>query len=587
MITTGAPDPGRRWLLPLLVQLRGYRPTWLRDDILAGLSIAAVALPTAIAYPVIVGLPPETGLYAATVPSVAYALFGPTRRLMVGPDSATCLVLASALLYLNVADDQRVMTAAALAVLTGLMCLVARAFRLGFLGDFFSRPVLIGFLAGIAVDLIIGQLGRLTGIAIASKGLLRPMIELASKVGQTHLPTLCLGLGLFVLLRFLRRLAPTWPGPLIAVAIGLLLGVGFDLPDHGVRSVGAISGGLPTFSMPLPNGVALDDLLLAAFSILLVSFGSGIITARSFGARDRVDVDSNRELTGFGAANIASGLFGGFPVTSSDSRTAVNHMMGGRTQVAGLVAAAALLCAVAFAGRGFAYLPLAALGAVLASAALDLIDLPRLAALWRIDRIEFSIAMTTLLGVVVFGVLRGVALAVTASLLHLLWLGTRPHDALLGRIPGRTGLYKLHHYAEAVPIPGVAIYLPQGSWVFYNADYVKERMLKLAGASLQSGQTLILDASAITHMDSSAVERLELVEATLRREGITFVIAGLHGQPRAILERSGLSDRIGRDRLKHSVEEAAAAFEQRGETGAGAAMPPRRTGDWPRQLTNY
>jgi high affinity sulfate transporter 1 len=550
---------------PLVDQLRDYRAAWLRDDLVAGLSVAAVALPVAIAYPAIVDLPPATGIYAATVPTIAYALLGPSRRLMVGPDSATCLVLASTLLFLGVADPgQRVAVAAALAVITGVLCLLARLLRLGFIADFLSRPVLTGFLAGIAVDLIIGQLGRITGVSIASKGLLRPLVEFVNKVDGVNLTTLSVGLGLFVLLRILRRAAPRAPGPLIAILAALALGAGLPLAQHGVRMVGALPGALPTFALPFPGELAPDDLLLAALSILLVSFGSGIITARSFGARYKVEVDADRELVGFGAANIASGLFGGFPISSSDSRTAVNYIVGGQTQVAGLIAAATLLATALLAGEAFTVLPVAALGAVLASAALDLIDVRRLAALWRIDRIEFSIAITTLLGVVVFGVLKGVGLAVMASLLHLLWLTTRPRDAQLGRIPGRQGLFKLHHHSEASPIPGLAIYLPQGPLVFFNADYVKGRLLDLARQSLGPGEWLVLDASAVTHLDSSAVERLRDVASELRKRGVEFGIAELHGQARAILDRAGFVQHIGPQMLFHSVEDAIAAFAATG-----------------------
>jgi high affinity sulfate transporter 1 len=555
---------------PLLAQLRDYRPSWLRDDLVAGLSVAAVALPTAIAYPAIVDLPPVTGIYAATVPTIAYALIGPSRRLMVGPDSATCLVLASTLLFLGVGDPgERVATAAALAVITGVLCLLARVLRLGFIADFLSRPVLTGFLGGIAVDLIIGQIGRFTGVSIASKGLLRPLVEFLGKLDGVNLSTLAVGLGLFVLLRILRRAAPRAPGPLIAIVVALALGAGLGLAGHGVRMVGPIPGALPTLMLPVPGDLAPDDLVLAALSILLVSFGSGIITARSFGARYNTEVDADRELVGLGAANIASGLFGGFPITSSDSRTAVNYIVGGQTQVTGLIAAAALLATALFAGGLFSYLPAAALGAVLASAALDLIDFGRLAALWRMDRIEFAIAMTTLLGVVIFGVLKGVGLAVIASLVHLLWLNTRPRDAQLGRIPGRPGLFKLHHHPDAAPIPGLAIYLPQGPLVFFNADYVKTRLLDLARRELRPGEWLVLDASAVTHLDSSAVDRLGDVASELGKAGIGFAIAELHGQPRAILERAGIVEQIGTRMLFHSVEDAIAAFAAR-DRGVGA-----------------
>jgi sulfate permease, SulP family len=364
-----------RSFLPIAGQLAGYRSSWLPTDILAGLSVAAVALPTAIAYPAIAGLPPQAGLYAAILPPIGYAVFGPSRQLMVGPDTATTMMLASALLSLGVsAPDERVAAAAAFALAVGLCCIVAGFVGLGIIANFLSRPVLMGFLSGVALDLLAGQIKRLTAVPIGSGGLLRPLIEFATKLDRLHLPTLLLGLGLFVALRLLHRYAPRLPGPLLAIAAGILLSFALDLPSRGVALVGAIPRALPSLALPLPGGIAIDQFALGTLGILLVSFGSGIVTARSFGAKNHYSVDANRELVGFGAANIASGLFGGFPVTSSDSRTAVNDAVGGHSQLVGLVAAGGLLGAVLFLGDLLAYLPEAALGAVIASAALDLID---------------------------------------------------------------------------------------------------------------------------------------------------------------------------------------------------------------------
>src|SRR5438477_3286351 len=259
-------------------------------------------------------------------------------------------------------------------------------------------------------------------------------------------------------MRLLRGRSPRLPAPLLAVAIGILLSWLFDRQSRGIARIGEIPASLPQLSVPVPQGVELDDLALNAFAILVVSFGSGIVTARSFGAKNRYPVDADRELVGFGAANIAAGLFGGFPVTASDSRTAVNDAMGGRTQIAGLVAAAGLLAAVLFLGHALAFLPQAALGAVIASAALDLIDFRGFRSLWRLSRGELAIAVIALAGVLSLGVLRDVVIAVGATMAHLLWHASRPREALLGRIPGRDGLYKLHRHADARPIPGLVIY---------------------------------------------------------------------------------------------------------------------------------
>jgi sulfate permease, SulP family len=557
-------------IFPILGQLATYQRAWLGSDVLAGLSVAAVALPSAIAYPAIADLPVEAGLFAAILPAVGYALFGPSRQLMVGPDTGTTIMLASFLLQLGVVGaDQRVVAAAALALLVGLLYLVAGFARFGFVANFLSRPVLLGFLAGIALSLLIGQIGRLTRVSIESEGFIRPLREFASKLGQAHLLTVLIGLGLFILLRVMRRLAPRFPGPLAAIVIGVALAFVADFPDKGIEVVGSIRAVMPRPELRWPDGVALDDLVLAAFGILLVSYGSGIITARSFGAKNHYDVDGDRELIGFGAANIASGLFGGFPVTSSDSRTAVNDAVGGKTQLAGLVSAAALAGMVFFIGGVFAYLPVAALGAVLASAAVDLIDVRAFSRLWRLSHIEFLLALATALGVVTFGVLHGVLLAVAATLAHLVWLNSQPRDALLGCIPGRHGLFKLHHHPDARPLPGLTIYLVQASLVFLNADHVKHRIFEIVDGLPEAPEWFILDASAINHLDTSAAEALDDVWTALAERSIRFGIADLHSRPRGMIERSGLGGRIGPDMHFETAEAAFDAFQARTKANGG------------------
>jgi high affinity sulfate transporter 1 len=551
-------------IFPIVGQLAGYKLGWVRLDIRAGLSVAAVALPSAIAYPAIANLPVEVGLYAAILPAVGYALFGSSRQLMVGPDTATTLMLGAALLQLGIAGaEDRVAAAAALALLTGVLCVLAGFLRFGLIANFLSRPVLVGFLAGVALDLLVGQINRFTGVRAEGVGLIAPLIDYASKIGQTHLPTLLTGLGLFALLRALRAAVPGFPAPLAAIVVGGVVALAANLPGHGVTVVGSIQAALPTPGLRWPTAVGLNDLVLAALGILVVSFGSGIVTARSFGAKNHYDVDGDRELIGFGAANVASGLFGGFPVTSSDSRTAVNDAVGGKTQIAALVSAVALFGVIFLLGDALAYLPVAALGAILASAAIDLIDVRALASLWRMSRVEFLVAIVTIVGVVRFGVLNGVILAVAATLIHLLWLSSHPRDALLGRIAGRDGLYKLHTHPDAQPVPGLVIYLVQAGLVFFNADHVKKRILEIVDAQAAPPVWFILDAGAVSQLDTTAVAALEDVHAALHEHGIAFAIADLHSRPRAMIERSGLGDRIGQAMLFESTDGAVAAFEAR------------------------
>jgi MFS superfamily sulfate permease-like transporter len=321
----------------------------------------------------------------------------------------------------------------------------------------------------------------------------------------------------------------------------------------------------------------LDDLVLAAVGILVVGFGSGIVTARGFGAKNRYRVDADRELVGFGAANIACGLLGGFPVTGADSRTAVNDAVGGRTQLVGLIAAAALILVLSALTGVLQYLPIAVLGAVLASAAVDLIDLAELRRLWRASRASFAFAIIAILGVIWLGVLKGVIVATAATGVYLLARVSRPRDALLGRIPGGDGLYKLHREPRAKSIPGLVLYLVQGDLVFFNIDYVRDRIRWIADRLPASTRWFIIDADAVATIDITAAAVLDEIRDEFRRRGIRFGFADLHSQPRQLLDRAGLAANIGPDMLFDRVADAVAAFDRTAVEAAApvsAAAPP-------------
>ena len=459
---------------------------------------------------------------------------------------------------------------AAFAITVGIMCLLSGAFRLGFIANFLSRPILTGYLCGISLTLLTSQIGRLTTVSVAGKGLLRPLVELAGRLTEIHVPTLLFGIGLLLVLRLLKRWVPRAPGPLIAVIIGILLSFLLNLQSSGISLVGKIPAALPSLTLRLPEGIELEDLARDAFGILIVSFGSGIVTARSFGAKNRYRVDANRELIGFGAANIASGLFGGFPVTGADSRTAINDAVGGRTQVAGLVAAAVLTFVLFALSDVMKYLPVAALGAVIASAALDLFDTKELQRLWRTSHVEFLFALIAMLGVIGLGVLAGVLIAILATGMYLLARVSRPSDALLGCIPGRDGFYKLHREPRAKPVPGLAVYLVQSSLVFFNIDYVRDRITWVVDQLPQSTRWFILDAEAVTTIDSTAAAVLGEISEELSRHNLRFGVANLHAQPRELLARSGFLAAIGPEMSFTRLEDAALAFERGGDTAGGA-----------------
>ena len=558
--------------LPLLDNLKGYQGSWLRNDVSAGVAIAAVGLPSAIAYPAIAGLPPETGLYASITPLVAYALFGPSRQLIVGPDAATMTVLAAVLTTVFAASSgaaDRVTAAALLALIVGILCLVARLVRLGVLATFLSRPILTGFFAGISLSILVGQIKRFTGVQIESEGLVSPILELLRQAGSIHWPTLVFALACFALLQVARIYRSPIPGPVIVVFVAVLLSYLFDFEGRGMTVVGNIPDGLPSFILPRLGGLPIDTLLTGGAAIFLVSFGSGVIAARSFAALGGYRVDPNRELSGFGAANIAAGLFGTFPVTASDSRTAVNFAVGGRSQIASLVAAGALMAVLLFLGDVLRILPVAALGAILAATALSLIDIDGLRRIWSVNRIEFVFALIALWGPIGLGVLNGVVIAIAATLVYLILQTMYPHDAILGRIPGRDGFYKLHRMPEARPVPGFGACMIQDSLLFYNADYVRERLEAIAQSLPHPARWLVIDASAIPQIDSTAADMLGELQGDLKGRGIALGLAELHTDARALLERSGVVEKIGPGMIFEGIEDALDAYEAKYGRGDG------------------
>jgi high affinity sulfate transporter 1 len=547
----------------LFAGFRGFRPSGLARDLSAGVAVAAVGLPSAIAYPAIAGLPPETGIYASILPLLAYAVFGPSRRLIVGPDAGTMTVLAaamSAIIAGSAAGTTPVDVAMTLAVLVGGLCLVVRVLGLGVISSFLSRPILTGFFAGISLSILVGQLDRLTGLSLSGDGLLPPVLDLLRRWQEVHLPTLTLSAAMFALLIGTRAIRSPVPGPVVVVAAALVLSATFDFAGKGIAVVGTLPTGLPQLALPNPLAMPMTELMSGALAVFLVSFGAGIISAKSFAARVGEQTDPNRELDGFAAANVAAGLIGAFPVTASDSRTAINISVGGRSQVAGVAAALTLLVALVWFGKALSLLPLSALAVILVGAAISLIDLPALRAMWRLSHIEFAFAMIAMLGPIGFGVLNGVVLAIGATLAHLVWKMMYPKDALLGLIPGQEGFYKLHRAPAARAVPGLGLCLLQGSILFFNADNVCERLREIAAELPEGTRWFVLDASAITQIDITAMTALGELAEELQASGLKFGLAELHAEVRDLLDRGGVLDRIGRDMIFDDLSDTLRAF---------------------------
>jgi SulP family sulfate permease len=548
--------------------LRGWRPRDLLRDVPAGLAVAAVGLPTSIAYPAIAGLPMQAGLYAAILPPIAYALFGPSRRLIVGPDAAVMTVLAGVLapvLAAMPAGTDRVTATALIALGVGVLCVAARILRLGALSVFLSRPILMGFFAGLAVAVAVGQIGRITGVALEGEDVIELLAEIGGRLGEVHAASLGVGLGTLGLIWAVTAARLPVPGAVAALAVALAVSVAFDLAGRGVAVVGPVGASLPHLALPSLQGIPFAQLALGSGAVFLVMSGAGLLTAKGFAALTGERVDANRELQGLGAANIAAGLCGAIPVGASDSRTGVNLAAGGRTQVVGIVAALALAGGILWAGDVLGSLPAPAVGAVLIATAAGMVDLRGLARLWRVSRPEFGVAMIAFAGPVGFGVLNGVLVALAATFAHLIWETMRPQVAELGRIAGEPGFYKRHRHPMAQPVPGMTVLLVEGSPIFVNAGHIFDRVLDMTEAAGR-GEVVLIVARGMTQVDATGAEMLVSLAGALGSRGLGLVLAEVNAPVRRALEAAGLAG----VRMFESLSEAVALIERDG----GEAQPP-------------
>jgi len=406
--------------------------------------------------------------------------------------------------------------------MTGVLYILAGYARLGFIANFLSQPILTGYLNGIALIIMAGQLQKLFGYSVEADGFFLELGEFFTSLDHTHLPTLILGLSLLAGLVVLRRVAPKLPAALVVVIAGIAAVVALDLDQSGIAILGSVPAGLPSLHFTRFDPSAFNELLADAAGIALVSFTSGVLTAKSFARRNRYEIDANQELVAFGACNIASGLAQGFPVTGADSRTAVNNAMGGKTQMVGIVAAGTMLLILFFLTEPLAYVPTAALAAVIMVSAIGLFDLAELRALYKISHRELLLSVGTTLGVLILGVLPGVLLAVALSLFWLLTLASRPHDAVLGRMAGMKGFHDIADYPEAATIPGLILYRFDANLVFFNADYFRDRVRAVIAAAKTPIEWVVIDASSINVIDVTALQKFDELREELAARGIVL-----------------------------------------------------------------
>ena len=527
--------------------LRNYQRDWVRGDVIAGLTVWAVLVPSALAYATIAGVPPVVGLYAAPAALVLYAALGSSRQLITGP-SAAAAALSAAVVGNAVAGNggQFVATTAALAIGVGLAALVAGVLRLGFLASFISEPVLKGFIVGLALTIMVGQVPKLFGVESGTGDFFEQAWDFLLDIDQTSGLTLLVGIGSLAVVLGLPLVAPAIPGALVAVVLGIGVVKLFDLGSHGVAIVGSINPGLP--SVALPN-VSLDrfgGLMAAALGVMLVGFAESLGTAKTFAERDNREIDANRELIGLGVANLGAGISGGFAVNGSLSKTAVNSTAGGRTQLVGLIVAGLTILTLLLLTGYFESLPVATLAAVVIAALVELIDFSTLRDFYRVyskrlgraygfaARVDFIAAVAAMLGVMVFGILAGLFTGVVISLLLLLYRASRPPVAELGRVPGASGHYSdLDRHPDNRRVEGIAVLRIEGGLFFANATPIAAEIRR--AARRDDVHAVVIDAETMPFIDVTAAQILDQLARELRADGVRLVIARNIGQVRDVI----------------------------------------------------
>jgi SulP family sulfate permease len=544
------------------VTLLGYDRSWLRGDLIAGITVAAYLVPQVMAYAEIIGLPPVAGLWAVLAPMVVYAVLGDSRQLSIGPESTTALMTAAGILALAgpVEGQRRAELAALIAVAVGVVCLVGRIARLGFLANMLSRPVLVGYLAGIGILMVFSQLGKLTRLHITGESAWQEAGSVIAQASAIHLPTFALGLGVAIALFALRRWAPFLPGPLL-VMLAAAAGVAIAGPAaQGIAVIGPVPTAVPLPALPTLDGVDLLQLLTVALGIAVVGYSDVILTGRAFAARKREQLNANSELLAMGAANLANGFLAGFPVSSSASRTVIGDSAGSRTQLHSLVAAAMVLGSIFIFGPVLAAFPQAALAGVVVYAGLRLIDLAELRRIAAFRRSEIVLALITLIGVLVTGLLAGIGIAVGLSILDLIRRIVHPHDGILGYVPGLAGMHDVADYPRATQVPGLVVYRYDSPLFFANADDFLGRAMASVATAEPKPQWFVLNAEANVEVDLTAVDTLEQLRSSLEEAGIVFAMARVKMDLRDQLAAAGFVEKVGDDRIFATLPTAVAAF---------------------------
>ena len=553
---------GLRWLPGVQIAMR-YEPSWLLDDVTAGLVLTAMLVPVGIAYASASGLPGIHGLYATIFPLLAYALFGPSRILVLGPDSSLAPVILAVVLPLAAGDPARaVAIAGMMAVVAGVVCIVGGAFKLGFVTELLSKPIRYGYMNGIAFTVLISQVPKLLGFSVDGGGPLRDIARIVESIadGRVHPAAAAIGVATLVAILVLKRF-PRVPGTLIAIAGAILVLAAFDLDrGAGVKVLGALPQGLPSFALPAIGLADVRAVVIGGFAVAMVALADTSVLSRTYAARTRTTVDPNQEMIALGAANLAAGLFQGFPISSSSSRTPVAEASGAKTQLTGVVGAIAVALLLLFAPNLLSRLPNSALAAVVIAAALGLFELVDLRRIYRIQNWEFWLSIVCFLGVVFFGVIEGIGVAIGLAVIEFLWDGWRPHYAVLGRVDGLRGYHDVARYPEARLVPGLVLFRWDAPLFFANAELFHRRVLDAVARSPTPVRRVVVAAEPVTSIDVTSADMLAELEQALRASAIELHFAEMKDPVKDKLRRFELFERFGDTGFSPTVGAAVDAY---------------------------
>jgi high affinity sulfate transporter 1 len=538
--------------------LKTYRASWLPNDLAAGLVLTTMLVPVGIAYAEASGVPGVYGLYATIVPLLAYAVFGPSRILVLGPDSALAAPILAVVVATAGSDPSRaIATASMMAIVSGLFCIVMGLLRLGFITELLSKPIRYGYMNGIALTVLISQLPKLFAISFEDRGPLRDLLALGTAIGagKANWYSFAVGAGSLVLILLLKRFEKV-PGILIAVVLATLSVIAFGLDSVGVKVLGKIPQGLPSFALPWAGDADLVKILLGGCAVALISFADTSVLSRTFAARFNMRVDPNQEMVGLGAANLAAGFFQGFPISSSSSRTPVAEAAGARTQVTGVVGAVAVALLLIAAPNLMRYLPNSALAAVVIAAALGLFEFTDLRRIYRIQQWEFWLSVVCFAGVAVFGAIPGICIAIAIAVIEFLWDGWRPHYAILGRVEDLRGYHDIKRHPNATRIPGLLLFRWDAPLFFANAELFQKCLLEAVVESTTPVRRIVVAAEPVTSIDVTSADMLRDLIRILGERDIALHFAEMKDPVRDKLRRFEMMDILGDERFHPTVGSA-------------------------------